>query len=37
MGGDVFNPCKVFDIVKGVRERKGLRPLPPLEEYNDKL
>jgi len=37
MGGDVFAPGKVCDIVKTVRERKGLRPLPPLEEYNDKL
>lgn len=37
MGGDVFNPSKVCEIVKSVRERKGLRPLPDLSEYNDKL
>lgn len=38
MNGDPFTAGnKVFEICKGVRERKGLKPMPPLDEYLDKV
>lgn len=38
MNGDAFAGSKVAEIVKAIRERKGLKmPMPPLEEYLDKL
>jgi elongation factor 2 len=38
MNGDPFTAGnKVFEICKNTRERKGLKAMPPLEEYLDKL
>jgi len=38
MGGDVLKPGdRVNEIITGVRKRKGLNELPPLEDYLDKL
>jgi len=38
MNGDPFTAGnKVFEICKNTRERKGLKAMPPLEEYLDKM
>jgi len=38
MAGDPFTPGnKVHEIVTGVRTRKGMKTMPPLEDYLDKL
>lgn len=38
MNGNPLEPGKVFDIVKGIRKRKGLaEDIPPLDRFFDKL